>query len=120
MHAVHARKETTMPQLARNPIHLGFGTSATSEPVFDGTMQWYEAYSARHAAEAGEKRLVSQSTFDAPWRMWEMHPQGSEVVLCTASEITLVQEIAGEPVRTTLRAGEYAINGPGVWHTADV
>jgi quercetin dioxygenase-like cupin family protein len=49
-----------------------------------------------------------------------MHPQGSEVVLCTAGEITLVQEIDGRHVRTTLRPGEYAINAPGVWHTADV
>jgi D-serine deaminase-like pyridoxal phosphate-dependent protein len=31
-----------------------------------------------------------------------------------------VQEIAGEEVRTVLRAGEYAINDAGVWHTADV
>lgn len=59
-------------------------------------------------------------TFDAPWTSWEMHPEGSEVVLCTEGEITLVQEIEGREVRTTLRPGEYAINDPGVWHTADV
>ncbi len=34
--------------------------------------------------------------------------------------MTLIQEIAGEEVRTTLAPGEYAINSPGVWHTADV
>jgi quercetin dioxygenase-like cupin family protein len=49
-----------------------------------------------------------------------MHPEGAEVVLCTAGEITLVQEIDGAEVRTELSAGEYAINAPGVWHTADV
>ena len=32
----------------------------------------------------------------------------------------MVQEIDGKEVRTTLRPGEYAINPPGVWHTADV
>jgi hypothetical protein len=32
----------------------------------------------------------------------------------------LVQEIDGEYVRAILKAGEYAINAPGVWHTADV
>jgi quercetin dioxygenase-like cupin family protein len=41
-------------------------------------------------------------------------------VLCTEGELTLVQEIGGKEVRTTLRPGEYAINEPGVWHTADV
>ena len=34
--------------------------------------------------------------------------------------MTLVQEIEGEERRVLLRAGEYAINPPGVWHTADV
>jgi quercetin dioxygenase-like cupin family protein len=59
-------------------------------------------------------------TFSSPWDSWEMHPRGHEVVICTAGEITFVQEIDGEERRTTLRPGEYAINEPGVWHTADV
>ena len=59
-------------------------------------------------------------TFDGPWNAWEVHPKGSEVVLCTAGEVTLIQELDGKPVRTTLHPGEYAINPPGVWHTADV
>lgn len=49
-----------------------------------------------------------------------MHPEGSELVVCTEGAMTLVQEIGGEEVRTELRAGEYAINDAGVWHTADV
>jgi quercetin dioxygenase-like cupin family protein len=50
-----------------------------------------------------------------------MHPQGSEVVLCTAGSITLHQERADGSRRTVmLNAGEYAINEPGTWHTADV
>jgi quercetin dioxygenase-like cupin family protein len=40
-------------------------------------------------------------------------------VLCTAGALTLVQEIDGKAVRTLLKPGEYAINAPGVWHTAD-
>lgn len=60
-------------------------------------------------------------TFDAPWTMWEMHPSGAEVVLCTAGSITLHQEGAGGVVTTTeLQPGQYAINEAGVWHTADV
>ena len=53
------------------------------------------------------------------WEGWEVHPNGHEVEICTAGELTLVQEIVGKEVRTTLRPGEYAINPPGVWHTAD-
>lgn len=109
-----------MPKrLTEHPIHLGLGATAVSEPSFTG-IDWYEAYGKRHADDGREGRLVSMHSFDAPWDSWEMHPEGSEVVLCTDGEITLVQEVDGREVRTTLRPGEYAINDPGVWHTADV
>jgi len=105
--------------LSERPIHLGLGASAVPQPPFTG-MEWYADYISRTASDGEEGRLVSMFTFDAPWDSWEMHPQGHEVVLCTAGEITLVQKLDGEEVRTTLSAGEYAINPPGVWHTADV
>jgi hypothetical protein len=108
-----------MPKLDANPIHLGLGATAVTEPAFSGP-EWYEAYGTRHEADGSEGRLVSMFTFSEPWDSWEMHPQGSEVVLCTVGEMTLVQEIAGKHVRTKLTAGEYAINAPGIWHTADV
>lgn len=109
-----------MPRkISRHPVHLGLGATAVSEPEFTG-IDWYPAYGARHADDGVEGRLVSMHTFTAPWDSWEMHPKGSELVLCTAGEMTLVQEIDGESVRTTLQVGEYAINEPGVWHTADV
>jgi quercetin dioxygenase-like cupin family protein len=90
-----------------------------SEPEFTG-MEWYQAYAARHASDGVEGRLVSMYTFETSWTAWEMHPQGAELVLCTSGEMTLVQEIDGREVRTTITTGQYAINPPGVWHTADV
>ncbi len=107
--------------IGKHPLHLGLGATALVEPVFDGAMTWYEHYSERHAADGAEGRLVTMHTFDAPWAMWEMHPHGSEVVLCTAGEITLHQESKdGQVTMVHLCAGHYAINDPGVWHTADV
>lgn len=104
--------------LSRHPIHLGLGATAVSEPEFTG-LEWYADYVSRHASDGLEGRLVSMHSFDTPWDSWEVHPNGHEVVLCTEGEITLIQEVGGDEVRTTLRAGEYAINPPGVWHTAD-
>lgn len=106
-------------ELSRNPIHLGLGATAVTQPEFTG-MEWYQGYSERNAKDGLEGRLVSMYTFDRPWEGWEVHPNGHEVVICTAGEITLIQEIGGKEVRTTLKPGEYAINPPGVWHTADV
>lgn len=106
--------------LSERPIHLGLGATAVVEPTFTGAMEWYMGYGQRHASDGTEGRLVALHTFESSWAMWEMHPKGSEVVLCTAGEITLIQEIDGAEVKTTLGPGQYAINEPGVWHTADV
>ena len=86
-----------------HPIHLGRGATATAEPLFSGSMDWYGGYVQRHAADGVEGRLVSLHTFEKSWDMWEMHPNGS-----------------GARVTTILLPRMYAINEPGTWHTADV
>ena len=106
--------------LDRFPLHLGLDASAVPQPEMAG-MEWYEAYADRHGGDGAEGRLVSMHTFGESWTSWEMHPAGAEVVVCTAGEITLIRKTAdGTQDRVTLRAGDYAINPPGVWHTADV
>ena len=110
-----------MPQhLEKFPIHLGLGAATIAQPEMTGGMEWYAGYGARHGSDGAEGRLVSMYTFKANWDVWEMHPKGSEVVVCTKGTITLIQEIDDSEVRVTLNTGEYAINDPGVWHTADV
>lgn len=106
--------------MASCPIHLGLGGTVKVEPRFTGDFAWYEAYGERHRSDGREGRLVAMHTFDACWSAWEMHPAGAEVVLCTAGTITLLQEQAdGTVTNVRLGAGQYAINPPGVWHTAD-
>ena len=110
---------TLMPSLFTHPIHLGLGATAVPQPEFSG-MEWYAAYSARYAADGAEGRLVSLYRFEESWDLWEMHPAGDEVVVCLDGSITLIQERDGETTKLVLSAGEYAINAPGTWHTADV
>lgn len=106
--------------LSQEFIHLGLGATAVVQPPFTG-MEWYEGYGARHGGDGAEGRLVSQYTFTQSWESWEVHPSGAEVVICTAGRMTLIQEHPDGRVETaTLGAGDYAINPPGVWHTADV
>ena len=108
-------------RLSRNPIHLGLGATAEIEPEMTGDISWYEGYGRRHGSDGAEGRLVSMHSFTESWDVWEMHPNGAEVVLCTAGEITLIQERPDHShQRITLSSGEYAVNAPGVWHTADV
>ena len=109
-----------MPHLATNPIHLGLGATATVEPEFTG-MEWYAAYGDRHQADGVEGRLVSQYSFDESWSAWEVHPHGAEIVIVTAGSMTIHQEHPdGSTESVTLAPGDYAINPPGTWHTADV
>jgi quercetin dioxygenase-like cupin family protein len=105
--------------LERFPLHLGLGARAVAQPEFTG-IEWYAAYVDRHAADGSEGRLVSLYSFSENWTSWEKHPAGDEAVICTAGEITLIQELPDGPRKVTLHAGEYAINPRGVWHTADV
>jgi uncharacterized cupin superfamily protein len=106
--------------LDRRPVHLGLGATAEIEPRFTGAIEWYEAYAARHEADGSEARLVAQHSFSGPWEMWEMHPHGAEVVIVTLGEMTLHQDDGTDVTSVHLAAGDYAINDPGIWHTADV
>ena len=112
-----------MPQvrsLFTYPLHLGLGARAIPQPAFTG-MEWYSDYIARSAADGAEGRMVSLYCFSEAWDSWEMHPAGEEVVLCVAGAMTLIQELAdGRTEQLVLGPGDYAVNPPGVWHTADI
>ncbi|KQM21391.1 cupin domain-containing protein [Novosphingobium sp. Leaf2] len=106
--------------LRTHPLHLGLGAKAVAQPAFTG-MEWYAAYTQRTAQDGTEGRLVSLYDFSDSWDSWEMHPAGDEVVLCLAGEMTVIQEYPdGRLHSEMLAAGQYIINPPGVWHTADV
>lgn len=109
-----------MPRLTEQFVHLGPGSTAEVQPPFTG-MDWYEGYGVRHDADGVEGRLVSMYAFDQSWTSWEMHPAGAELVICTGGFVTLVQEEGdGSEARIPLGPGDYAINPPGTWHTADI
>jgi mannose-6-phosphate isomerase-like protein (cupin superfamily) len=101
------------------PVHLGLGARAVEQPRFTG-FEWYEGYEQRHADDQEEGRLVSLFRFEEPWTSWEMHPCGDEVVCVVQGQMILHQELLDGSKRSwDLGPGEYAINPPGAWHTAD-
>ncbi|MCL6730038.1 cupin domain-containing protein [Sphingomonas sp. SE220] len=101
------------------PIHLGRDGRAIQQPEFTG-MEWYDDYVLRHGDDLDEGRLVSLFRFSEPWTSWEMHPAGDEVVCCLQGHMTLHQELEdGSEQSFDLGPGDYAVNPPGAWHTAD-
>ena len=115
-------------RLEAYPIHLGTGVhggpGAAAQPEFphdERAMDWYMDYGRRTEGDGAQGRLVSMYTFTESWPAWEMHPAGDEVVLCTAGRMTLHQQFPDGRIETVeIGPGEYAINPPGVWHTADI
>lgn len=104
-----------------HPLHLGLGATAVPQPEFGGGLEWYAAYSQRVSEDGAEGRLVSAHRFTEDWDVWEMHPRGDEAVICLTGELVLHQEMAdGSKQSVTLGPGEYAVNPPGCWHTADI
>lgn len=102
-------------------VHLGLGASTVALPVHTGDMSWYEEYGTAHGADGVEGRLVSMHTFSESWDTWEMHPHGTELVLCVSGTLTLRQEHTdGSTGSVTLKHGQAIVNQPGVWHTADI
>ena len=93
---------TKQLSLERFPLHLGLGAHAVPQPEFTG-MEWYATYVERNAADGNEGRLVSLYSFNASWTSWERHPAGDEAVICTAGEITLIQELPDGVHRIALR-----------------
>lgn len=106
--------------LHARPVHLGLGATAEICDPFDGTMDWYMRYGAAHGGDGAEGRLVAVHTFDGDWSTWEVHPKGAELVYVIDGAMTLVQRTDDGDVEVPMRAGQAAINPPGVWHTAKV
>jgi mannose-6-phosphate isomerase-like protein (cupin superfamily) len=102
-------------------VHLGLGATTVPLPVHTGEMSWYEDYGRQHGTDGKEGRLVSMHTFDGSWDTWEMHPNGTELVMSVRGTLTLHQEHPdGSTTSVTLTDGQAIVNQPGVWHTADV
>ena len=101
-------------------VHVGLGS--TLKPFGDWTwdQETLTRYAEATAGDGAEGRMVTMGLQAESWPTWERHPAGEELVLLLEGHIDLIQEIDGEEVRTSLRAGQAVINPPGVWHTADV
>jgi hypothetical protein len=84
------------------------------QPEFTGQTERHSEHRTRHDTGGIEGRLVVMHTFTSSGTSWEMHPIGAEVILCTAGNITLVQEqLDGIITRNTVAAGASAVTFPG-------
>jgi mannose-6-phosphate isomerase-like protein (cupin superfamily) len=64
--------------------------------------------------------LVSHYEFTKDWESWENHPNGDELVFCSAGEMTFVMEREGRHENVSLSAGQFVIVPKNTWHTAKI
>lgn len=112
--------DTRTFSIADTPVHIGLGAVAVPLEGFAWSPEYLASYGERYAHEAGEGRLVTFGEMSEDWTSWEVHPAGDEVVLCVSGRFRLYQERDGDTAVVELGPGEYVVNPPGTWHTADV
>jgi Cupin domain len=106
--------------LNTTPAHLGLGGTAQPLPGFAWTPEYLAAYTERTESDGSDGRLVVSVHQGESWDSWERHPAGDELVILLSGRVDLVQELDGRHQVVALTPMTYAINPPGVWHTADV
>jgi mannose-6-phosphate isomerase-like protein (cupin superfamily) len=64
--------------------------------------------------------LVGAYPMPVSWDMWEVHPEGDEIVFLVAGAIDLVLDMPRGPEVVELTAGRAVVVPAGAWHTAVV
>ena len=106
--------------LSTTHAHLGLGARVIPIPDFEWSAEFLATYSAEHASDGDEGRLVLIGEDDRSWTSWERHPAGEELVVVIGGQMTLIQEVDGTERRIELRDGQAAVNPRNVWHTSDM
>lgn len=98
--------------------YLRLRPDASVEPLAVDNTFW-QRISSGQLGDFHNEFLVAGGNYDKDWPMWEMHPNGDEVVYLLAGSATFVLQHAQGTVSVELKKpGEYLIVPKGTWHTA--
>jgi mannose-6-phosphate isomerase-like protein (cupin superfamily) len=102
--------------LASTFVHLGSDHGTVPLEVTETFWQDLEA----RAEELGAGRLLSLFAFDAAWDVWEVHPNGDEIVLLLSgsAQMTLEGDDDQSSVVELREPGSFVLIPRGTWHTA--
>lgn len=98
--------------------YLRLRADASVEPLPVDDSFWERIATGRLGSFHNEY-LVVRHAFEADWPVWEMHPNGEEVVCLLSGGVTIVLEREGGHESIELKeTGSYVIVPRGTWHTA--
>lgn len=96
-------------------FHLGEGADVTLVPV---TADFWATIDQRHELQRG--RLMTSFHQADDWDVWEMHPDGDEIVLLLSGAATMHLEGDHGTRIVELAARSYVVVPTNTWHTVDV
>ena len=100
--------------------YLRLRSDASVEPLpVDDT--FWQRIAAGQLGTFHNEYLVTYHVFDSDWPVWEMHPNGDEIVCLLTGTVTFIleQEREGRAIELE-ESGAYVIVPKGTWHTAKV
>ena len=95
-------------------LHLGAGPEVGLEPV---TETFWADIDSRSDLMAG--RLVTGISTAGDWSVWEMHPEGDEIIVVTSGSCRFFLDDDVDTASAVVTAPEYIVVPKGTWHTMD-
>jgi hypothetical protein len=93
---------------------------ATAEAINVDASFWQDLAAGRFGVFHNEYLVTTQS-FSQNWPLWEMHPQGDEIVVLIGGSLDLILEKkTGNKIVPLREPGAWALVPKGHWHTARV
>jgi uncharacterized cupin superfamily protein len=110
--------ETTAFDLCSTYLRLR--PDASVEPLTVDNTFW-QRLSSGQLGDFHNEFLVAGGNYEKDWPMWEMHPNGDEIVYLLAGSATFVLEQTQGNVAIELKKPvEYVLVPKGTWHTAKI
>jgi mannose-6-phosphate isomerase-like protein (cupin superfamily) len=98
--------------------YLRLRADASIEPLTVDATLWQRITSGQ-LGDFHNEFLIACGSCDADWPMWEMHPNGDEIVCLLSGSVTfLLQEATGFQALDLDTSGEYVLVPKGIWHAA--
>jgi mannose-6-phosphate isomerase-like protein (cupin superfamily) len=96
-------------------LQLSDGGAVTAHRV---TEEFWHTVEDDSALQGG--RLAGVIRQGADWQVWEMHPDGDEVLYLVSGAMDLILELPAGRRHVAVAAGQCFVVPQGVWHTASV
>lgn len=103
-------------QLASTCLRLRSDASVEPLPVDD---TFWQKISTGQLGDFHNEYLVTTHAYGSDWPMWEMHPNGDEIVCLLSGSATFILETQAGPKQVELNEMcSYVVVPKGTWHTS--